>query len=291
MLGTYLAGIDFTIVFCNFLIFSANTIMYSKKQLALKYIHYFLNAKNGKGHGIHSPFVFDFTQQVLNKKKLPYSSNEIEDIRQYLKNNQQLIQIEDFGAGSRVIKQNTRKVATVAKSSLKPLKYSALIAKMVNHYKPNIIVELGTSLGITTAYMAKAASNANVYTIEGAPAIAELAKENFEKLGLKNVHPLVGNFDVVLPNLLQQLDTVDFAFIDGNHRFEPTLNYFHLLLPKINEQTIFVFDDIHWSKEMEQAWQYIQNHDAVCATIDLFFVGVVVFKKAFKQKQHFIIRY
>lgn len=265
--------------------------MYSKKQLALKYIHYFLNAKNGKGHGIHSPFVFDFTQQILNKKKLPYSSNEIEDIRQYLKNNQQLIQIEDFGAGSRVIKQNTRKVASVAKSSLKPLKYSTLIAKMVAHYNPNIIVELGTSLGITTAYMAKAASNAKVYTIEGAPAIAKLANENFEKLGLKNVHSLVGNFDVVLPNLLQQLDTVGFAFIDGNHRFEPTLHYFHLLLPKVEEQSIFVFDDIHWSAEMEQAWQYIKNHDAVSATIDLFFVGIVVFKKAFKQKQHFVIRY
>jgi predicted O-methyltransferase YrrM len=265
--------------------------MYSKTQLALKYIRYFINAKNGKGHGIHSPFVFDFTQQVLNKKELPNSSNQIEAFRRQLKNNHNLIQIEDFGAGSRVIKQNTRKVATVAKSSLKPFKYSVLIAKSVAHYKPNIIVELGTSLGITTAYMAKASSKANVYTIEGSPAIAELANENFEKLGLKNVHSLVGNFDVVLPNLLQQLNSVDFAFIDGNHRFEPTLNYFHLLLAKTNEHSILVFDDIHRSKEMEQAWQNIQNHDAVSAIIDLFFVGIVVFKKAFKQKQHFIIRY
>jgi predicted O-methyltransferase YrrM len=265
--------------------------MYSKTQLALKYIRYYINAKNGKGHGIHSPFILDFTQQVLNKKKLPNSPNQIEVFRRQLKNNHNLIQIEDFGAGSRVIKHNTRKVATVAKSSLKPFKYSVLIAKMVAHYKPNIIVEFGTSLGITTAYMAKAASNANVYTIEGSPAIAELANENFETLGLNNVYTLVRNFDVVLPNLLQQFKTVDFAFIDGNHRFEPTHNYFHLLLPKINEHSILVFDDIHWSKEMEQAWQNIQNHDAVSATNDLFFVGIVVFKKAFNQKQHFIIRY
>jgi predicted O-methyltransferase YrrM len=266
--------------------------MYSKTKLVFKYIKYWLQSNNGKGHGIHSPFVFEFVEKVLNTQYQNATTNAIEKLRLQLKQNHSTIQIEDFGAGSRVIKQNKRSIATIAKSSLKPSKYSNLLARMVNFYEPTTIVELGTSLGVTTAYMAAANPIAVVYTIEGSPAIAAIAKQNFSRLGLKNIQSIVGNFDKILPELLPTIPgNIDFAFIDGNHRLQPTLAYFNTLLQYANENTIIILDDIHWSEEMEQAWLYVQQHTTVTATIDLFFIGIVVFRKSFKTKQHFIIRY
>lgn len=266
--------------------------MYSKTKLASKYIQYWIKASNGKGHGIHSPFVFEFVQQVLVPKIHIAAASDIERMRQQLKISQQEILLDDFGAGSRVVKQSKRSIATIARSSLKSRKYSSLLARMVAFYQPASIIELGTSLGITAAYMAAANPNATVYTIEGAQVVAAVANKNFEILGLKNIHSYVGNFDIVLPELLQQINKVtDFVFIDGNHRLQPTLQYFHWLLKHSNEDTIMIFDDIHWSKEMEQAWHEIQNNPAVTATIDLFFIGIVLFRKSFKSKQHFTIRF
>ena len=294
MLGTESinANKDNFTLFTQFFSTQPSYNMYSKTKLSLKYFQYWLQSGNGKGHGIHSPFVFEFVQQVLITKYQNEAVEAIEMLRRQLKQNQTAIQIDDFGAGSRVVKQNTRSIATIAHSSLKPRKYSSLLARMVAFYKPATIIELGTSLGITTAYMAAANPDATVYTIEGAPAIAAIARQNFETLGISNLQSVVGNFDEVLPGLLQKINrSIDFAFIDGNHRLQPTLAYFNELLQCANENTIMILDDIHWSEEMEQAWFEIQNNATVTATIDLFFIGIVVFRKSFKTKQHFTIRY
>ncbi|HNR16193.1 MAG TPA: SAM-dependent methyltransferase, partial [Chitinophagaceae bacterium] len=84
---------------------------------------------------------------------------------------------------------------------------------------------------------------------------------------------------------------IDFAFIDGNHRQEPTERYFNQLLPKMHHESILVFDDIHWSSEMEQVWKTIKDHPSVRCTVDLFFIGVVFFRDEFREKQHFSIRF
>ena len=152
-------------------------------------------------------------------------------------------------------------------------------------------MELGTSLGITTAYLAAANANGKVFTIEGAPAIAKLARKNFDRLNLYNTKLIEGGFDSALPELLDTIKRVDFAFVDGNHRMEPTLRYFQLLLQYADEKTILVFDDIHWSEEMEAAWRQIQQHPAVTCTVDLFFLGLVFLRKDFKTKQDFTIRF
>lgn len=265
--------------------------MYSPLQLAHKYIHYFTTAANGKGHGIHSPFVFDFVKSVLRDKRSFYSHEAIEQLRQQLLKDNTTITVEDFGAGSAVIKSNQRVVKAIAKSSLKPKKYGQLLFRMVNHYQPATIVELGTSFGITTAYLASANSKALVYTCEGALSIAQMAQQHFNTLGLQNTLLLQGDFARTLPPLLESLQQVDFAFIDGNHREKPTLQYFEQLLPLLTPQSILVFDDIHWSKEMENAWAAIQTHPAVTLTIDLFFIGIVYCNPAIKEKQYFTIRF
>ncbi len=265
--------------------------MYSKTTLALKYIQYLLRAKNGRGHGIHAPFVYDFVEHVLQCKTQPSYFAAIENLRQNLLADQQTITIRDFGAGSRVFSGLERKVSGIARTSLKPRKYSRLLHHIIAYYQPATIVELGTSLGITTAYLAQANPRAQVITLEGADAIATIAKENFSKLSINNVELMLGDFKDTLPLVTQRFRQIDFAFIDGNHSKAPTLQYFDKLLPSMGNDSILVFDDIHWSAEMEAAWAEIQARQEVRLTIDLFFVGLVFFRREQLQKQDVTIRY
>ncbi len=265
--------------------------MYSLPKLATKFIKYYFAASNGKGHGVHSPFVFDFIKNVLNDHRHFYAYDAIERVREKLLTNDKVLQIEDFGAGSTVIKSNQRKISTIAKSSLKPKKFGQLMMRMVNYYGIKTTIELGTSLGITTSYLASGNLNGQVITLEGSGEIANVAEQNFEKLKLQNIEIIEGNFDDTLKNTLDKTTTIDLAFVDGNHRKEPTLQYFNQLLEKKTEKSIFIFDDIHWSKGMEEAWQKIQQHPEVTLTIDLFFIGLIFFRKEQKVAQHFSVRF
>ncbi len=266
-------------------------IMYSKFQLFKKYSQYYFSASNGKGHGIHSPFVFDFVKHVLNDKTTYDCYQSIEQKRKALLQDESVIEVEDFGAGSSLIKTNKRVVKDIAASSLKPKKYAQLLYRMVKYYKPDSILELGTSFGITSAYLASGNEQAVLHTCEGSSSIASIAKQNFESLALKNIQLTEGDFTNTLNPLLSKLQTVDFAFIDGNHRKMPTLNYFERLLNHSVASSILIFDDIHWSSEMEAAWEVIKQHSSVTLTIDLFFIGIVLINPDFKIPQHFVLRF
>lgn len=265
--------------------------MYSHFQLAKKYLRYYITASSGKGHGIHSPFVFDFIKNVLNDKKNYECYHPIEKLRKELLHDKRIIEVEDFGAGSMAVPYRKKRVNDIAKSFLKSKKLAQLLFRIIKYYQPQTIVELGTSLGVTTAYLAVANKSSQVFTLEGSENTAAIARENFKKAGLYNIQLIQGNFDDTLSALLLQIKKIDFAFADGNHRKMPTLNYFHQFLQNSAEESIFIFDDIHWSAEMEDAWKEIQAHNAVTLTIDLFFIGMVFFKKEFKAKQHFVIRF
>jgi predicted O-methyltransferase YrrM len=265
--------------------------VYSKFQLAKKYLHYYITAENGHGHGIHSPFVFDFIKNVLNDKKIYPAYLLIENLRKQLLTDNTIINVEDFGAGSIVSKTKQRSISEIAHNAAKPKKYAQLIYRIVNYYQPKICIELGTSLGISTAYISLANNNGKVFSLEGSQEISKIASNNFAKLCLQNITLITGNFDETLSNTLIKSGKIDFAFIDGNHREEPTLRYFSELLINANPSSIFIFDDIHWSEEMESAWQKIKQHPQVLLTVDLFFIGIVFFKNDFKQKQDFTIRF
>jgi predicted O-methyltransferase YrrM len=265
--------------------------MYSAFTLAKKYLHYYVTAANSKGHGVHSPFVFEFITKVLNDKKQPAVFQKIEQERERLKQDSTKLNIEDFGAGSVVSSSKTRRVNSIARTALKPKKYGSLMYRIINFYMATKVVELGTSLGITASYLASSNPLTKVYTFEGSKEVAAIARQTFDRLSLFNIKLIEGNFDDTLPGFLEKKSSIDFAFIDGNHRKEPTLRYFEELLKKSNEYSIFIFDDIHWSEEMEQAWEEIKQHSAVTLTIDLFYIGLVFFRKEQKVPQHFIIRY
>ena len=265
--------------------------MYSSLQLAKKYVHYLLTAHNGKGHGVHSPFIFDFIIHVLNDKKKYDCYPKIESVRKQLLKNNNTIEVEDFGAGSAVIPFKNRMVKDIAASSLKKKKYAQLLFRVAKYYDSKTIVELGTSFGITTSYLASANQDSKIFTFEGAENIANIARQNFRKLNLKNIELTEGDFKKTLALSNNKIQKVDLLFVDGNHRKDPTLEYFNFFLSKAGNNSIFIFDDIHWSEGMEEAWKEIQSHEAVTLTIDVFFIGLVFFSKDFIVKQHFTIRF
>jgi len=246
---------------------------------------------------MHSPFVFEFITKVLNDKIVypPYSL--VENLRHQLVKDQTVLSIEDFGAGSKVDKTNQRTIASIAKNASKSAKFGQLLYRMVRYYQPHTVLELGTSLGITSSYLSLAKPAAKLITMEGATAIAETARQNFKTFKLQNIEIVTGNFDETLSTVIETLSrveglsSIDLAFIDGNHRREPTVKYFNQLLPVTNNDSILIFDDIHWSKEMEQAWESIKQHTFVRCTIDLFFIGIVLFRREFKETRHFAIRF
>ena len=276
--------------------------MYNQFHLAFKYFSYYFSSSNSKGHGMHSPFVFEFITKVLNDKAKYPDYIQVENLRKVLLKDQTVLSIEDFGAGSTVDKTNLRTIASIAKNAAKPAKYGQLLHRMVRYYQPQTILELGTSLGITTSYLSLAKPDAKLITMEGATVMAEAARQNFKTLKLSNVFVKEGNFDHTLSTVIQTMGgpdshrvegllPIDFAFIDGNHRREPTEKYFNQILPATHNNSILIFDDIHWSNEMEQAWETIKRHPSVRCTIDLFFIGIVLFQQEFREKQNFVVRF
>jgi len=275
----------------RFVVINKDQVMYSPARLARKYLHYYFTAANGKGHGIHSPFVFDFVTSVLSDRG-PYPAwAAIEELRLRLRKDERLLEIEDLGAGSASNKASTRSIADIARRAAKSPRLGQLLFRVARHYQPSVILELGTSLGLSTAYLAAGAPGARVWTIEGSGAVAREASRNLQGLGLANAEMLTGNFDDLLDSLLERIGPVELAFVDGNHRREPTVRYFESLIGHAGRSAVLIFDDIHWSEEMEQAWRQIREDPRVYLTIDLFFIGLVVLRDEFKVRQGFTIRF
>jgi predicted O-methyltransferase YrrM len=266
--------------------------MYSNLTIALKYTRYLVCASNGKGHGIHSPFVFEFVEKVLNDNTSYPHYSSIEQLRNKLLADNTPVPVEDLGAGAFPRPEvYSRSVASITANAAKSRKYAQLLYRIVRFYHPHYVLELGTSFGISTAYLAAADEHASVMTGEGNHVVASMANRNFRELGLVNIRIVTGDFDNTLPEMMSGLPYVDLAFIDGNHREEPTLNYFSQLLNRISASSILIFDDIHWSHGMESAWNQIKAHPRTMLSIDLFFIGIVFFRPEFKVKQHFTIRF
>jgi predicted O-methyltransferase YrrM len=264
--------------------------MFSPAILFFRYLGYWLTSSNGKGHGIHSPFVFRFIKNVLNDTNDYPEYKAVELLRKKLLAENTPVPVEDYGAGSSA-GPSSKSVSSITALAAKSPKYGQLLFRIAKFYRPDYILELGTSLGISTSYLASADKNSVVVTGEGNHVLASMAKNNFHSQGLTNVRIVTGDFDNTLPQMVSGMPHIDLAFIDGNHRKKPTLQYFHELLTKVSPSSIIIFDDIHWSTEMESAWSQIKAHPSVMLTIDLFFVGIIFFRPEFKVKQHFRIRF
>ena len=254
---------------------------------AKDYLLHRLKSKNR--HGLHSPFVYRLVDEVIYDKKEYPAYKSIEKERDKLLANDRFITITDLGAGSHVNNNKQKKISDITLNALKPPKLAKLLYRLAAFSKPTNITELGTCLGITTLYLQAAAPESKVYTLEGCPQTARVAKEVFAKAGANNIKVITGNFDDTLPDVISGLDKLDFVYIDGNHQRDATLKYFEWCLPKVHENTLLIFDDIYWSGGMKEAWSQIIANPQVTATVDLFWIGLVFFKPG-QAKEDFKIR-
>lgn len=254
--------------------------------LAKSFFKYY--AKASTIYNTDSKFILEFYEKVWQDNRNYYAFSELELYRRFLLNNHKDIEVTDFGAGSHVLgNKKIRKISHIAKSSLSPKWECELLFKLINWQLPQYKIEIGTSLGLSTLYQhLPNPKSSTFYTLEGCPNIAKIAGEKFLYLKEKP-QQVIGNFDNTLANVLAQIPRLDYAFIDGNHRYEPTMRYFHACMEKAHAQTILVFDDIYWSEEMTKAWEEICKDERIFLTIDLFKMGIVfVNPTQMKQKQN-----
>lgn len=219
---------------------------------------------------MHSPFVFSLLTNVIYNKNEYYSFQKIEKVSEEL--------------------LSSKKTIKIAKPYTLPSKYSQLLFRLVNHFMPPQIIELGTSFGISTAYMASANSKNSIITIEKNQEIAEIAKLNFKQLKLKNIEQKTGNVEAILNTIVANNQNLVFVCFDGYHCKQDVLNYFYLCVDKATEESVFVFENMYLSPELKEAWNEIKNDNRVTVTLDLFFVGIVFFRKT-QVKQHFVIKF
>ncbi len=250
------------------------------------YLNHWLDAVDE--HSIHSPFFFDFYNKVI-KGKNESRFLEIEKTRTHLLSNHSVVSVQDLGAASPHFKSVNRKIARIAATSLNEEKQCLLFYRIAQYMEAKKIVELGTSMGITSLYLSDA-KETKLTTFEGNQAMIDIALTNFEYFERKNIVLIEGNIDQTLPDFLQNPAKIDFALIDANHRYEPTVRYFNWLAKRMADQGVMVIDDIYYSEEMGRAWNDLKKHDLVYGSIDLFRCGVLFFDLAL-NKQHYIWKY
>lgn len=255
------------------------------------YLKFLYHSKNE--HGVHSPFIFDLVTKCFYDKRKYSEYRILEDYRNSLLENKNTIEVTDFGVGSKVFKSTTRQISKIAKTAGISQKRTRLLFRIVQYFQPSNILEIGTSLGLATSALSLGSKNyetkKSIITLEGCPNTAFESKLQFQKFNVNNVDLINIEFSNFFKSFDDQHLTFDFIYFDGNHSKEATLSYFNVLLRTITNNSVWIFDDIHWSKDMEEAWELIKNHPKVRVTIDTFQWGIVFFRKE-QEKEHFTIR-
>jgi predicted O-methyltransferase YrrM len=241
---------------------------------------------------IHSPFVYEFYKNVLQNGQDHGQYRVVNRLRRELETVSRFIKRKDMGARNRDYPSDQRfvRLKDIVHRASVTRKKGEFLFRLIRHYQPSSILELGTSVGISTIYFGLAAPDSHIITIEGCHDSVNVARENFEKTGLKNIQILTGDFEDKLEEAFLEMPSPDLVFFDGNHKKEPTLAYFRQSLMHVHQGTIFIFDDIHWSAGMNEAWNIIRNHAAVKVSIDLYYMGVVFFKEEL-SKEDFTLRF
>ncbi len=253
----------------------------------IRYLRYYFLAQTK--YDVHSPFVADFIARVYEDDRWYYAFSTTEVLRKKMLQVKTELRVKDLGAGSAVFENESRRLCDLVRyTAISPLQ-GRLLFRLVNWHKPSTLLELGTSVGISAIYQASAAQTAQMITVEGDGALAQLARQNLKLSGLDQVAVVEGAFKNALPEALKQLAKLDFVYIDGDHRSDHTLAYFEQCMTHVHEDSLVVIGDIHWSSDMETAWKQLCSDSRVSLSIDLFDFGLLFFRSENKEKQHFTL--
>jgi predicted O-methyltransferase YrrM len=236
------------------------------------YLAYWL--KKEDKYSLQSPLLFTLYQNLFSFiEARKAEASEIEAYRKQLLTSDEIIEVEDFGAGSKNVNTTKRRVADITKFSTSNQKFAQLYQFFCTLTPAETVLELGTCMGISSRYLSKV-TQGRLYTFEGSREIARVAQP---VLGYKNLHLIVGKLSQTLPEMLAELDKVDFALIDATHTYEGTLSYFEQLLSKTHHKSILAIGDIHWSRAMEKAWTEIKQRPEVKLSLDFYECGILFF--------------
>lgn len=253
------------------------------------FIRYYFKSKSR--YVIHSPFAYQLIQNVFDKNTAHPELKDLDKAKKQLFKRTAAIETTDLGAGAGNKQYTTYidKLGKIARRRSPGTRSLHILFNLSRHFRPGYILEFGTSAGISASYIGKANRFNKFVSMEGCAVLAAHAREYFAELNLSGIEVKVGDFDVILDKTLDEFEQLDLVFVDGNHRKRQTLDYFRRCLKKTHENSIIIFDDIHWSAEMEEAWEEIKAHPSVRVSIDSFYWGLVFFRKE-QEKEHFRIR-
>ena len=256
---------------------------------ALFFLQYKIISRHSKGHGVHSPFIFDFVNKVLYDKTAYAEYQFFEFIISSLKASKEMLPVNDLGGVSIRFSNKSRKVPKLLKISSIPSKYGRLLFRMIRYYKPVSIVEFGTSIGVSAIFLAKGNTGSKLLTVEGNKLLFDFASGLFRKNNVKNIHAVHGDFDQIISHLPSKFTDTQFVFIDGNHKYDPTMRYFKYFMERM-EEGIIIIDDIYWSGEMRRAWKEIVRKNRKYVTIDLYRMGIIILRDSVTPG-HYVVRF
>lgn len=252
---------------------------------AISYLKYFRRAKTI--YSVHSPFMFEIVNEILENKKDYYAFIDIEQAKRALSLDQQEINLHDLGAGSKVNQAKSKTVSEILSTSVSNDQKCKILFHLSRHLQPTMVLELGTSLGISALSIAKGNPQMSLHTIEGDPQIREIAKFSFNQFN--NIVSHCGSFEEILPTILDTIKNIDFVFIDGNHRYEATIRYHNMIKAFLSKNAVVIYDDIYWSEGMTRAWQELRADEDFQFSLDLFDFGVLFRRENEVNKQDFTI--
>lgn len=249
--------------------------------------------RSGNAHSVHSPFVYQLLTEVIYGEDTFYNLEKLKIKRNLLELDNRTVQVLNVGAPSKAFSSFSRRVGDIVRKGNSSHKQASLLFKLVNHFQSKKILELGTSIGLSALYLASANRQAEVDTIEASPDLCRLAKELAREEEVNNIHFHQGLFDDVLPELLKkkEAERYDFIYVDGNHTYEATLRYMNMFKAVFHSDLVIVLDDIYWTPMMQKAWNEIRNWPEVKTSLDLFYFGILFFRKEAKEKEHFSLRW
>lgn len=252
---------------------------------ALRYVNHLFHLRNRKGHRVHSPFSYYFITKIIGEKTPFYVFSKIEYLRSKLQKDDTAISVADFGTGI----SEKKTIKQLVKREVKPAKYAQLLFRIIHYTQAKNMLELGTSVGITTAYLASVDSRSLCISMDGCPQKQQIAKQNLKELGIDNVRLVCGNIDDHLVNVLEDVEKLDFVYFDANHTYAATRAYFEACITKAHSKSVFVFDDIHWSGDMERLWDFIKSDSRVIVSFDVFGMGIVFFNPDIPKQSYKIL--
>jgi predicted O-methyltransferase YrrM len=247
------------------------------------FVRYFFNVVDR--HSIQAPFAYQFLEKLKQAIRSSKPFADVEHERESLASELSLVKGDDFGAGSK-LKEST--ISNIVRFGISSTRTCIFLHQLANVSNAGICIELGTSLGIATAYLARSSSMKKVYSLEGNKVLAGEAQDLLHRLDIKNVEIIEGNIDSELPILIGNVDAIDLAIIDANHTREALIRYYQLLESKMHDHSILFVDDIRWSRDMYAGWLDLSQRVEVSLSMEFLDFGLLFFEKGI-QKQHYIL--